>query len=86
MPLPGQRRFDQAGLFRVSDDLCALGCEGGVEVEVDVLSIDRDGVGRLVHIAVDEGRRTRPDLHIGACGDANPYELRTSPAPPGHLA
>jgi pyruvate,orthophosphate dikinase len=32
-------------------------------------SIDRDGVGRLVRIAVDEGRRTRPDLHIGVCGE-----------------
>ncbi|MDG6105896.1 pyruvate, phosphate dikinase [Dactylosporangium aurantiacum] len=32
-------------------------------------SIDRDGVGRLVRIAVEEGRRTRPDLHIGVCGE-----------------
>ena len=32
-------------------------------------TIDRDGVGRLVKIAVDEGRATRPDLHIGVCGE-----------------
>ena len=32
-------------------------------------SIDREGVGRLVTIAVDEGRRTRPDLHLGVCGE-----------------
>ena len=32
-------------------------------------SIDRDGVGRLIRIAVDEGRRARPDLHIGVCGE-----------------
>jgi pyruvate,orthophosphate dikinase len=32
-------------------------------------SIDRDGVGRLVQIAVDEGRATRPDLKIGVCGE-----------------
>jgi pyruvate,orthophosphate dikinase len=32
-------------------------------------SIDRDGVGRLVRIAVDEGRAARPDLHIGVCGE-----------------
>ena len=32
-------------------------------------SIDREGVGRLIHIAVDEGRRTRPGLHIGVCGE-----------------
>ncbi len=32
-------------------------------------TIDRDGVGRLVKIAVDEGRATRPDLHLGVCGE-----------------
>ena len=32
-------------------------------------SIDREGVGRLVRIAVDEGRATRPGLKIGVCGE-----------------
>ncbi|MFC0532584.1 pyruvate, phosphate dikinase [Phytohabitans kaempferiae] len=32
-------------------------------------SIDRDGVGRLVRIAVDEGRAARPDLKLGVCGE-----------------
>jgi pyruvate,orthophosphate dikinase len=32
-------------------------------------TIDRDGVGRLVDIAVREGRAARPDLHIGVCGE-----------------
>jgi pyruvate,orthophosphate dikinase len=32
-------------------------------------TIDRDGVGRLIRIAVDEGRAARPDLHIGICGE-----------------
>jgi pyruvate,orthophosphate dikinase len=32
-------------------------------------SIDRDGVGRLVRIAVDEGRAARPELSIGVCGE-----------------
>jgi pyruvate,orthophosphate dikinase len=32
-------------------------------------SLDRDGIGRLVRIAVDEGRATRPDLKIGVCGE-----------------
>ncbi|GAB3519077.1 pyruvate, phosphate dikinase [Phytohabitans suffuscus] len=32
-------------------------------------SIDRDGVGRLVRIAVDEGRVARPDLKVGVCGE-----------------
>jgi pyruvate, orthophosphate dikinase len=32
-------------------------------------TIDVDGIGRLVRIAVEEGRATRPDLKIGVCGE-----------------
>jgi pyruvate, orthophosphate dikinase len=32
-------------------------------------SIDREGIGRLVRIAVEEGRAARPDLQIGVCGE-----------------
>jgi pyruvate,orthophosphate dikinase len=32
-------------------------------------SIDRDGVGRLIRIAADEGRAVRPDLKLGVCGE-----------------
>ncbi|MET3983086.1 pyruvate, phosphate dikinase [Streptomyces sp. PvR034] len=32
-------------------------------------TIDREGVGRLVEIAVAEGRASRPDLTIGVCGE-----------------
>jgi len=32
-------------------------------------TIDREGVGRLVDIAVREGRASRPDLHVGVCGE-----------------
>ena len=32
-------------------------------------TIDADGVGRLVTIAVDEGRAARPGLKIGICGE-----------------
>ncbi|PZS29504.1 MAG: pyruvate, phosphate dikinase, partial [Pseudonocardiales bacterium] len=32
-------------------------------------SLDRDGIGRLVSIAVEEGRAARPDIHIGVCGE-----------------
>ncbi|MEJ5301467.1 MAG: pyruvate, phosphate dikinase [Thermodesulforhabdaceae bacterium] len=31
--------------------------------------IDRDGVGEVMKIAVERGRRTRPDLKIGICGE-----------------
>jgi pyruvate,orthophosphate dikinase len=32
-------------------------------------SIDRDGVGRLIRIAAEEGRAVRPDLKLGVCGE-----------------
>ncbi|MEO3868453.1 pyruvate, phosphate dikinase [Nonomuraea sp. B12E4] len=32
-------------------------------------TLDREGVGRLVEIAVQEGRSARPDLHLGICGE-----------------
>ncbi|WP_344447894.1 pyruvate, phosphate dikinase, partial [Acrocarpospora macrocephala] len=32
-------------------------------------SLDRDGVGRLMRIAVEEGRGARPDLKLGICGE-----------------
>ncbi|GAA3213535.1 pyruvate, phosphate dikinase [Nonomuraea helvata] len=32
-------------------------------------TLDREGVGRLIRIAVEEGRSARPDLHLGICGE-----------------
>jgi pyruvate,orthophosphate dikinase len=32
-------------------------------------TLDRDGVGRLVRHAVEKGRSTRPDIHLGVCGE-----------------
>jgi pyruvate,orthophosphate dikinase len=32
-------------------------------------TLDRKGVGRLVRLAVEEGRATRPDLKVGICGE-----------------
>jgi len=32
-------------------------------------SLDQEGVGRLVKIAVEEGRKTRPEIKIGVCGE-----------------
>ncbi len=31
--------------------------------------LDREGVGRLMRIAVEDGRRARPDIKIGICGE-----------------
>ncbi len=32
-------------------------------------TIDREGVGRLMKIAIEEGRKVNPDLEIGVCGE-----------------
>jgi pyruvate,orthophosphate dikinase len=32
-------------------------------------SLDTEGVGALVRTAVEQGRSTRPDLHLGICGE-----------------
>jgi len=32
-------------------------------------TLDRDGVGRLVSLAAEEGRQTRPALKLGVCGE-----------------
>ena len=38
--------------------------------EVDpFVSIDREGVGELVRIATERGRKVRPDLKVGVCGE-----------------
>ena len=31
--------------------------------------MDQEGVGTLVRMAVDEGRKTRPELEVGICGE-----------------
>ncbi len=32
-------------------------------------SLDQDGVGQLVKMAVEKGRKTRPDIKLGICGE-----------------
>jgi pyruvate,orthophosphate dikinase len=32
-------------------------------------TIDREGVGRLMQVCVEEGRKARPDLEVGICGE-----------------
>ena len=47
----------------------------GVYVDKGILpknpfqQLDRDGIGRLMKLAVEEGRKVRPDLEIGICGE-----------------
>jgi len=43
--------------------------ENGI-LEVDPFqSIDQEGVGELIKLTVERGRKTRPDLKIGICGE-----------------
>jgi pyruvate,orthophosphate dikinase len=41
----------------------------GIISEDPFISIDRQGVGELVKIATERGRKARPDLKLGICGE-----------------
>ena len=43
--------------------------QSGLLKENPFASIDADGVGRLMNIAIEEGRAVRKDLEIGVCGE-----------------
>jgi pyruvate,orthophosphate dikinase len=54
---------DDAGSF-----LGAYVAKGILEID-PFISLDRDGVGELVKIGVQRGRKTRPGLKVGICGE-----------------
>jgi pyruvate, orthophosphate dikinase len=41
----------------------------GLLAEDPFVSLDRDGVGALMRIAITKGRKVRPNLEIGICGE-----------------
>ena len=43
--------------------------EQGILPKNPFQTIDRDGVGQLMAMAVKNGRATRPDLEVGICGE-----------------
>jgi pyruvate,orthophosphate dikinase len=43
--------------------------EQGILAKNPFQQLDRDGVGRLMRMAVDDGRATRPELEVGICGE-----------------
>jgi pyruvate,orthophosphate dikinase len=43
--------------------------EMGILPENPFQTLDRDGVGALVRVATEQGRKTRPDLKVGICGE-----------------
>ncbi len=54
---------DDAGSF------LPLYVERGILPEDPFISLDTDGVGELVRIAIEKGRVARPELHFGVCGE-----------------
>jgi pyruvate,orthophosphate dikinase len=43
--------------------------ENGILPKNPFQTLDREGVGRLMQIAVEDGRKARPDLEVGICGE-----------------
>jgi len=43
--------------------------EGGILADDPFVSIDEEGIGSLMRIGTESGRRTRPKLKIGICGE-----------------
>ncbi len=43
--------------------------EQGIYPRDPFVSLDIEGVGQLVELAVERGRKTRPDLKLGICGE-----------------
>jgi pyruvate, orthophosphate dikinase len=43
--------------------------EQGILPKNPFQTLDRDGVGRLMRMAIEDGRTTRPDLEVGICGE-----------------
>ncbi|HUQ18286.1 MAG TPA: pyruvate, phosphate dikinase [Gemmatimonadaceae bacterium] len=43
--------------------------ERGIFADDPFQVLDKDGVGRLIRIAVEDGRRVRPNMKIGICGE-----------------
>ncbi len=43
--------------------------EQGILPKNPFQTLDREGVGRLMQMAIEDGRKTRPELEVGICGE-----------------
>jgi pyruvate,orthophosphate dikinase len=59
----GFSRDDAEGKFLVTY------VEQGILPKNPFQTLDRDGVGRLMKMAIEDGRATRPNLEVGICGE-----------------
>ncbi len=58
----GMSRDDVGGFLPTYNNLDIIG-------QNPFASVDRDGVGELVKIAVERGRKSRPNIKLGICGE-----------------
>ncbi len=58
----GLSRDDAARFLQVYERM-------GILAQDPFITLDPDGVGELVQIAAERGRKTRPDLKLGICGE-----------------
>jgi pyruvate,orthophosphate dikinase len=68
----GTNDLTQMGFGFSRDDIGAFlpeYLEKGILPEDPFESIDQDSIGKLMQIAVEGGRKTRPDLKVGICGE-----------------
>jgi len=69
----GFSRDDAEGKFLLKyvDGLTEPGIEGKVKIlpTNPFQTLDRDGVGQLVRMAVEKGRKANPNLELGICGE-----------------
>jgi pyruvate, orthophosphate dikinase len=67
-----------------TNDLTQMGCgfsrddsgsflpyyvESGIYEDDPFNSIDQKGIGELIHIAIEKGRASRSNIHLGVCGE-----------------
>jgi len=68
----GTNDLTQCGMGLSRDDSASflpLYLERGVLKADPFKSIDQEGIGKLVQIAVADGRQTKPDMKMGVCGE-----------------
>ena len=58
----GISRDDSAAFIEISK-------QKGIVEQDPFVSLDQSGVGELIHIATERGRKTRPTIKIGICGE-----------------
>lgn len=68
----GTNDLTQMGFGFSRDDIGAFlpdYIKKGILPEDPFQSIDQEGIGQLIQIAIERGRRTRKDLEVGICGE-----------------